>query len=251
MLERPVLLGVKGNLIRLNVMNTSNKNKGFSAIKMAGSGSLMQIILFLIAFGSIVNKNTISVEKFWSVSRYYLLIGVTCSVCIIYFGAIYRRAFFVHLFFSISTLSWVMPLLLAGFELSLKNIVLLFVIVILCFINVIASYKLTLNQLTSEDIPAAKSGRLDINRGLWDLDKHLVVDESRSTSESVAKILIPFGTILGTFLFRNFPSQITLIATLLNFVIATTIISGVGIHIAISRYISLIEKKRQQFIQIK
>jgi len=231
-------------------MNDANKNKRLSVVKMAGNALLLQIICLFVAFLGIISKDSASIQQFWLLSRYCLIIGAICYFCMICFGLFLRRAFFVHLFCSMSVFLWITPLMLAGFELSGKNIPLLFLIAFLCLINIIVSYKSTLSKVVSKDIPVEKSGRLDVKNGTWDLDKKMIIDESSSVSESIVKILIPLGAVLGTFLYRNFPGQENLLATLYNFVIAVAISGLIGIHIAISRYILLVEKKYNKHIQV-
>ncbi len=231
-------------------MNSRKKNKNISIIKMISIGMFMQGILFLIAFGSVIANDAANAQRFWIVSKYFLMLGVICYVCMLCFGVFFRRALSIHLIFSFSIFLWIAPVLLAGFELSLKNKTLLLIVLILSFINVVMSYRSTLKKLISKDMPSVKSGRLNIEQGLWDLDKHLIHDESRRSSESLVKILIPFGVVFGTFLFRNFPSQDMLIAVLFNFVLVASISSGIGVHIAASKHIMLIEKKYKKYIQV-
>ncbi len=232
-------------------MNRWSKNKHLSIIKMIGNSLTMQIVLFFVAFVSIVDKDVISIKQFWLVGKYCLITGVLCYICIFYFGIVLRRAFLVHALLSVSVISWVLPLLHAGYGLSSKNQMLLFVIALLCFLDIVVTYMSTISKLTSKDIPAVRSGRLDVENGSWDLDKHLIFDESREMIESVAKTVIPFGTILGTLLFRNFYDQALTIAILFDFLIATVIIGGMGIHIAASKYIILIEDKYKKHIRVK
>jgi hypothetical protein len=105
----------------------------------------------------------------------------------------------------------------------------------------VVSYQSTLNKVDSKDMPAVKSGRLDIKNGMWDLEKPLFVDESKSASVGIVKMLIPMGAVLGTFLNRNFPGQENILTTF-YFVVVVAISNIIGIHFAASRYILLVEK---------
>jgi hypothetical protein len=107
----------------------NDTNKRLSVIKMTGYALLLQVVFFLAAFLGVIRKDFMSIQHFWLIARYCLIIGVICYVIMICTGMILRRAFFVHLYFSASVPFWIIPLMLTGFELSARNTTLLYSIV--------------------------------------------------------------------------------------------------------------------------
>jgi hypothetical protein len=224
-------------------MQQKSKGPNLEVVKMAGFGLFLGLIFSALAFAGATMNESIDKIPLYSAGRYYLIISLLLCVAILISGLIFRRALFIHLFFSALTSSSLIMPLIANYELSLKSESLAFLTIALCVVQSTIVYRSNITALTSKNTPAVKSGRLDIKSHFWDLKKHMIQDKSDDFQVSIAKAIIPLGGALGTFVFRSFPDKTSLFIIIANCIWISVISSVIGIHLATSRYINLIEKK--------
>ena len=222
----------------MNQNNTTKRN--MKIIKTAGTALAGQVLFYLIALIGVINIKVTS--SFWVLIKAGFLIGLFLIFALLVFGFFLRKALFIHLVFVAIPITWVVALFAAGYEHGAHSVLSLSFIGTMCLMNVYISYTTTLQTLKKKDKPAVQSGRLDLSTGFWDLEKHLYNEENKSTKESLARLLLPLGSILGVLLYRNFPDQSSLVSIILSFTLATILVSGSGIHLATAVYVWSIQK---------
>lgn len=230
----------------------TNNFKINSISRMTIDYLFMQLFLYTSAFSMVfINEKIVDIKHFWEVSKYFPLSGFVFCVITFLVGIFFRQARIVHIIFPITVSLAIAPLLLAIYELNEKKYNKFFIVIILCLVNIVLSYRSTLSNLFSNNTPAIKSGRLNIENSLWDLNKHLIIDKNRDVYKTISNILIPLGTITGSFLSRNFQGYSAIMAIGFGFFFSIVISGTIGIHIAASKYIAFIEKKYGKHINIK
>ncbi len=227
---------------------TSNTKRNVKVIKMAGMALTMQVLLYLIALSSVAGRNLPS--YFWQLSNSSLFIGLLTVFCLLLFGLFSRKAYQLHLIFSALPITWVVPFLVAGYELGSKNLFPFIFIVTMCLVSILNGYAITLRTLNSKEKPVVQSGRLELSTGYWDLDKYLYIEKNKTTKEIFARFVLPLGSILGVLLYRNFPAHTQILYIVTDFLLATILISGTGIHFAAAMYIKSTQKVNELDIHV-
>jgi hypothetical protein len=229
------------------VMSKLSRNPKNPILKLAGVAISMQAMVFGLTLLSLANAGEL--EWPWREGIASFVLGALLSAFMLLVGVITRTARHIHLIYGVMPVLWIIPLLSAGYVLSSRSPWLLSLIVILIAANIFLSHQATLNRLLAADRPAVRSGRLDLAHGIWHFDRPLYAENGDGARASLARLLIPLGSILGTLLYRNFPDELSQISTLMSYAFASMLVVISGVQFAIVSYLHGIEKSQARPIR--
>jgi hypothetical protein len=182
-----------------------DKNRQIKPVlKFAGSALALQLIFTLL--GILVVINTKGFIWPWWPGILGMVFASIVAFSIVISGIFLRRAYYLHISNSFMALAWVIPLLASGFEIASSNLIQIGIVLFFCVLNCIFYFRYTTKKL----VDMKKVQMLDMKQARWNLSETLISKADKARSESLAKILIPLGPLLGTTLYRNFSDQNTI-----------------------------------------
>ena len=161
-----------------------------------------------------------------------------------------RRAYQFQVGIALIYATWLLPLLLAGFQLISGSALQIMWVLGLCALNVFVSFRSAIHRLSDAELGAIGSGRLDALAGRWNLTKPLFVETNRRPNLDLAHVVMPLASGVGAAIFGLVGGNDLIFSAILMFVLVFAFVPFAVLHVAAAVYLVMAERATARHIEI-